>query len=89
MQFSHSGGSPGMIIFRPDIRNILLSKLPQENLLFNKRILSIKDIENGTRIVCSDGSEYEGHVSELLAPILRSSQYLEGFEGEGSFASIG
>ncbi|KAG0042625.1 hypothetical protein BGZ83_000245 [Gryganskiella cystojenkinii] len=56
------GGGKGFIVSRPAVHNLFLSKVPCEKILFNKRILAIKDVENGVRIVCSDSSEYEGDI---------------------------
>jgi len=44
------------------IYNILLSKIPKANILFNKRVLTVKHVETGVQIACSDNSVYEGDI---------------------------
>ncbi|KAG0047058.1 hypothetical protein BGZ83_007801 [Gryganskiella cystojenkinii] len=36
--------------------------VPREKINFNKRVLSIKEVESGIQMVCSDNSEYEGDI---------------------------
>ncbi|GJJ72578.1 hypothetical protein EMPS_04936 [Entomortierella parvispora] len=56
------GGGDGRIISRPAFYEVLHRHVPKEKILFNKRILAVNDIENRVKIVCSDGSEYEGDI---------------------------
>lgn len=50
------------VISRPAIYDILLRRIPRGKLVFNKRVLTTKEVEKGVEIVCSDGSKYEGDI---------------------------
>jgi len=50
---------------------ILYSRIPREKILFNKRVLTFKNVEegdrdsrgmSGVRLTCSDGTDYDGHL---------------------------
>ncbi|KAF9957460.1 hypothetical protein BGZ70_009501 [Mortierella alpina] len=50
------------IIARPDLYSLLQSQIPQHKLHHSKRVLSIKQGEDGVSITCADKSTYKGTV---------------------------
>ncbi|GJJ72577.1 salicylate hydroxylase [Entomortierella parvispora] len=56
------GGADSRIVSRPAFYGMLFRRIPREKILFNKRILSVKEVENGVKIICSDNSEHEGDI---------------------------
>ncbi|KAI8601916.1 hypothetical protein EDD21DRAFT_414459 [Dissophora ornata] len=52
------GGYPAIILDRPAFYNILLKNLPKHKILYNKRVLSITQNDEGATAKCSDGSAY-------------------------------
>ena len=42
------------------IYDILYRRIPREKIVFNKRVLTVKNNEAGVQIICSDGSTFEG-----------------------------
>ncbi|KAF9170313.1 hypothetical protein BGX21_009468 [Mortierella sp. AD011] len=52
------GGYPAIILDRPAFYNILLKNLPKQKILYNKRVLSINQDEEGVTARCADGSAY-------------------------------
>lgn len=42
--------------------DILFRRIPQEKILLNKRVSTIRNTEAGVHLTCSDNSEYEGHI---------------------------
>ncbi|KAF8937808.1 hypothetical protein BGZ58_002126 [Dissophora ornata] len=49
------GGYPAIILDRPAFYNILLKNLPKHKILYNKRVLSITQNDEGATAKCSDG----------------------------------
>jgi 2-polyprenyl-6-methoxyphenol hydroxylase-like FAD-dependent oxidoreductase len=47
---------------RPDVYNILRSKIPPSKIHFNKRILSVGQSDKGVLIRCTDGQTYQGDI---------------------------
>ncbi|KAF9158026.1 hypothetical protein BGX21_004629 [Mortierella sp. AD011] len=47
---------------RPDVHNLLLSKLPAERIHYGKKVLSVGQSEYGAIIRCADGTSYEGDI---------------------------
>jgi len=41
---------------------LLLAKVPKEKLAFKKKVLAIKQTDDGVTIHCSDKTSYEGHI---------------------------
>ncbi|GJJ68600.1 hypothetical protein EMPS_00946 [Entomortierella parvispora] len=65
------GGAEGRILSRPAMYEILYRQIPKEKILFNKRVLTFKNVEesdkdsrgmSGVRLTCSDGSEHDAHL---------------------------
>ncbi|KAG0041514.1 hypothetical protein BGZ83_001701, partial [Gryganskiella cystojenkinii] len=52
-------GAEARVITRVAAYDILLRKVPRDRVLFNKRILTMKNLEIGIEIVCSGSSRYE------------------------------
>ncbi|KAG0365792.1 hypothetical protein BGZ54_006207 [Gamsiella multidivaricata] len=52
------GGYPAIILDRPAFYNVLLKNLPKHKILYNKRVLSITQGEDGAVAKCADGSAY-------------------------------
>ncbi|KAG0001402.1 hypothetical protein BGZ80_001503 [Entomortierella chlamydospora] len=55
-------GWPGYIISRPNLHNILLSLIPPERILLNKRVLSHVETGTGIMIRTSDNMTHEGNI---------------------------
>lgn len=47
---------------RPDLYALLLSKVPAEKILRNKKIISVEQDVNGVTIQCADNSTYTGDI---------------------------
>ncbi|KAG0042623.1 hypothetical protein BGZ83_000243 [Gryganskiella cystojenkinii] len=56
------GGAELRIVSRPAIYEILYRKIRRSSILFNKRVLTIKHVEAGVQIACSDNSVYEADI---------------------------
>jgi 2-polyprenyl-6-methoxyphenol hydroxylase-like FAD-dependent oxidoreductase len=60
------GGAEGRVVSRPAVYDVIYRRVPKDKILFNKRVLTIKDTVNGkgsgVTIVCSDSTEYEGDI---------------------------
>ncbi|KAI1312279.1 hypothetical protein EDD11_002998 [Mortierella claussenii] len=54
-----SGYDP-IMFSRPDVYNLLLSKIPPHRILYGKRVLSVGQSDKGVMIRCADGYSYEG-----------------------------
>ncbi|KAG0334034.1 hypothetical protein BG000_008694 [Podila horticola] len=55
-------GSEEFIVPRPELYDLLLRQVPQENIYMGKKVLSFLQSENGVLIRCSDNSSYEGDI---------------------------
>jgi 2-polyprenyl-6-methoxyphenol hydroxylase-like FAD-dependent oxidoreductase len=51
-----------MMLPRPQLHKFLLSKVPAENIHFNKKVLSIIQNKEGAMIRCADGTTYHGDI---------------------------
>ncbi|KAF9194766.1 hypothetical protein BGZ50_005806 [Haplosporangium sp. Z 11] len=50
------------IITHPDLYDILSSQVPEEKVLWGKKIISVQENDNGVSIECTDGSSYRGQI---------------------------
>ncbi|KAG0001419.1 hypothetical protein BGZ65_003507 [Modicella reniformis] len=55
-------GYPLLVMPRPALYNILLSKIPKHKILLGKRVLSTSQSELGILVRCADGSTYSGDI---------------------------
>ncbi|KAF9570595.1 hypothetical protein EC968_001670 [Mortierella alpina] len=55
-------GYPALVFARPDLYNILISKIPSEKVFMNKKILSMEQNTLGVMIRCQDGSSHHGDI---------------------------
>ncbi|KAK3816677.1 MAG: hypothetical protein J3Q66DRAFT_343166 [Benniella sp.] len=55
-------GYPLMIVPRPALYNVLLSKIPKHKILLGKRVLSTSQSDLGVLVRCADGSTFSGDV---------------------------
>ncbi|KAI8359718.1 hypothetical protein B0O80DRAFT_495220 [Mortierella sp. GBAus27b] len=56
------GGYDPIMFSRPDVYNILRSRIPSSRIHYNKRILSVGQSDKGVLIRCTDGQKYEGDI---------------------------
>lgn len=52
----------GMVLARPDLHDILLSQVPAEKILNEKRIISTTQDDFGVSCHCADGTVYHGDI---------------------------
>ncbi|KAG0280767.1 hypothetical protein BGZ95_008793 [Linnemannia exigua] len=55
-------GYNNVIFARPDFYELLLSKVPRENIHFNKKVTSLEQNQEGVMIRCADGTTYHGDI---------------------------
>ncbi|KAG0274751.1 hypothetical protein BGZ95_009492 [Linnemannia exigua] len=57
-------GHDTVVFPRPEFYDILLSRIPSENILFGKKVSEIDDLTNDFKVevTCTDGSTYQGHI---------------------------
>ncbi|KAG0239281.1 hypothetical protein B0O80DRAFT_489464 [Mortierella sp. GBAus27b] len=55
-------GYPSYVFYRPDLYNILLSKVPAEKISFNKTIARIHQDEHGVTIYTADDESFQGDI---------------------------
>ncbi|KAG0342032.1 hypothetical protein BG000_007225 [Podila horticola] len=55
-------GAMEYVVSRPDLYNLLLRQIPQENIYMSKKVLSFLQNENGVMIRCADSSTHEGDI---------------------------
>ncbi|KAF9185605.1 hypothetical protein BGZ51_002542 [Haplosporangium sp. Z 767] len=55
-------GFNAIVIARPALYDILLSKIPREKIIFGKRVLSQAQSDNGVMIRCADNTTYSGDI---------------------------
>ncbi|KAF9091032.1 hypothetical protein BGX23_005548 [Mortierella sp. AD031] len=55
-------GAEGYVFSRPAIHDLFYRQIPKERIHLGKKILSTKQNENGVRISCSDGTNYDGAI---------------------------
>ncbi|KAG0251967.1 hypothetical protein BG011_007291 [Mortierella polycephala] len=55
-------GYNGVIVSRPALYDLLLSKIPPKKMLFGKRILSHAQSDNGVMVRCADNTTYSGDI---------------------------
>ncbi|KAK3817308.1 MAG: hypothetical protein J3Q66DRAFT_387928 [Benniella sp.] len=58
---ARSGYDPHML-HRPDLYNVLLSRVPAEKISLNKKVVDIEQNEQGVTIHTSDGGAYHGDI---------------------------
>ncbi|KAG0334336.1 hypothetical protein BG000_008406 [Podila horticola] len=51
-----------LVFPRPEIYDLLLSRVPKERILLGKKVLSILQNKEGAMIRCSDGTHYHGDI---------------------------
>ncbi|KAF9177061.1 hypothetical protein BGZ50_009246, partial [Haplosporangium sp. Z 11] len=51
-----------VVFARPDLYNLLYSKIPKEKIMFKKKILSLQQNENGVMVRVADGTTYHGDI---------------------------
>ncbi|KAG0353263.1 hypothetical protein BC939DRAFT_1068 [Gamsiella multidivaricata] len=56
-----SGYDP-IMFSRPDVHNLLLSKVPASKIHYSKRVLSVGQSDTGVLIRCTDGQTHEGDI---------------------------
>ncbi|KAG0368946.1 hypothetical protein BGZ54_000750 [Gamsiella multidivaricata] len=55
-------GYPILVMPRPALYNVLLSRIPKNKILLGKRILSMSQSDHGVLVRCADGSTFSGDV---------------------------
>ncbi|KAF9193304.1 hypothetical protein BGZ50_007564 [Haplosporangium sp. Z 11] len=55
-------GYPALVFARPDLYDLMLSRVPKEKILMNKKLLSIEQNALGVMIRCSDNTTYHGDI---------------------------
>ncbi|KAF8940698.1 hypothetical protein BGZ58_005234 [Dissophora ornata] len=55
-------GYPPVMFSRPDLYNLLLSKIPAHKILYGKRVLSVGQGDTGVLLRCTDGNTYQGDI---------------------------
>ncbi|KAG0376746.1 hypothetical protein BGX24_007292 [Mortierella sp. AD032] len=55
-------GYDHIVFARPDFYDLLLSKIPAENIHFNKKVVSLEQNKEGVMIRCTDGTTYHGDI---------------------------
>ncbi|KAF9373931.1 hypothetical protein CPB97_000226 [Podila verticillata] len=83
------GGYPAMILDRPAFYEVLLKKLPKHKILYGKRVQSIEQDTNSTRVKCADGSAYTSSIvvgADGAHSIVRESMYKE-LEAKGKLSA--
>ncbi|KAF9184274.1 hypothetical protein BGZ50_003790 [Haplosporangium sp. Z 11] len=55
-------GYDSCVFARPQLYELLLSKIPSENIHFGKKILSLEQNHSGVMIRCNDGTTYHGDI---------------------------
>ncbi|KAK3847061.1 MAG: hypothetical protein J3R72DRAFT_379683 [Linnemannia gamsii] len=61
-EFSEVIGYDQIVFSRPDFYDILLSKVPRENIHFSKKVMSLEQNKEGVMIRCADGTTYHGDI---------------------------
>lgn len=59
---SLSYGEYSAVVSRPDLIDLLLTRIPPNRLHYNKRVLKTKQDEDHVQITCSDNSAYKGSI---------------------------
>lgn len=62
MSVYDSLGYDVLVFPRPEIYDLLLSRVPKERILLGKKVLSILQNKEGAMIRCSDGTHYHGDI---------------------------
>ncbi|KAG9320558.1 hypothetical protein KVV02_008768 [Mortierella alpina] len=57
-----SAGYPALVFARPELYDLLISKIPPEKIFMNKKILSMEQNALGVMIRCHDGSNHHGDI---------------------------
>ncbi|KAG0241947.1 hypothetical protein BGW41_005112 [Actinomortierella wolfii] len=60
--FEERYGYATMVLPRPSLYNILLSRIPKERIVLGRRVLSISQSANGVLVRCSDGTNFSGDI---------------------------
>ncbi|KAF9090380.1 hypothetical protein BGX23_006017 [Mortierella sp. AD031] len=57
-------GSDTVVLPRPEFYEILLSRIPRENIFFGKRVSAIQELskENKIEVTCADDTKYQGDI---------------------------
>ncbi|KAF9314549.1 hypothetical protein BG003_004066 [Podila horticola] len=55
-------GATEMIVARPDLYDLLLRQVPQENIHMGKKVLSFEQNDLGVMIRCNDNTTYHGDI---------------------------
>ncbi|GJJ74725.1 hypothetical protein EMPS_07083 [Entomortierella parvispora] len=55
-------GDYSIVVSRPDLIKLLLSRIPPSKIHYNKRVLKTKQGEDHVQITCSDDSVYKGSI---------------------------
>lgn len=79
------GGSEPRVTSRPAIYDLLKSQVPDEKILFNKKVSSVIAMDVGVKLTCLDGSEYEGDLvvgADGANSIVRQELFA-GLKGKG------
>ncbi|KAF9582727.1 hypothetical protein BGW38_010840, partial [Lunasporangiospora selenospora] len=61
-QYKQRSGYDFLMFARPDMHNLLLSQVPEEKIMYSKRVLSIQQNEHGVMIRCADGTSHHGDI---------------------------
>ncbi|KAF9349130.1 hypothetical protein BGX26_012536 [Mortierella sp. AD094] len=57
-----SVGYDAIVFSRPDLHNLLLSRVPAEKIHYGKKVASVEQNEKKAILRCSDGTTYEGDI---------------------------
>ncbi|KAG0255775.1 hypothetical protein DFQ27_006077 [Actinomortierella ambigua] len=55
-------GYGSYVCSRPALHELLLRQVPDHKVLFNKRVLSIQQMEDGVSVRAADNTTYQGHI---------------------------
>ncbi|KAF9091890.1 hypothetical protein BGX29_002362 [Mortierella sp. GBA35] len=74
-----------IVFSRPELYEIIRSRVPEEKVLMNKKVSSIKKTDTGVEVTCSDNTTYDGHIligADGAYSTVRQKLYAE-MEAEG------
>ncbi|KAG0371495.1 hypothetical protein BGX24_001586 [Mortierella sp. AD032] len=60
--YINMSGYETLFFARPDMYHLIRSKVPSDRITMGKKIVSILDSSENVKIICSDGTSYEGDI---------------------------
>ncbi|KAF9948642.1 hypothetical protein BGZ70_002138 [Mortierella alpina] len=60
--YQEVAGYPAVVFARPQLYDLLISKIPPKKIIMNKKILSLEQNTLGVMIRCADGSNHHGDI---------------------------